>query len=208
MTRQRSKSTRQQIIDIAAKLVVAKGYEQVSFKELVEVSGISNGSIFYHFPTKDHLIEELFVRERKRYLGYVARCIIAHDGDPCAALGEGTRAAVLFQARQPRRQYRLVTQFTHSEWVASRQGLWDALKVEIEQPVIEWAMPHMAARKLPILPPATIQSMMIGPAELVFHQWREGRIPGPLADQAPILARFVTRGLEELRDAYGARATG
>ena len=206
MSRQRSKSTRQQIIDVATRLVVARGHEQMSFKELIELSGISNGSIFHHFPTKDHLLEEIFVRERRRYLGHVARCILAHEGDPCAALGEGARGAVLYQARQPRRHYRLVTQFTHSEWVASKQGLWEALKVEIEQPVIEWAMPHLANGTLPALPPATIQSLMLGPAELVFHQWREGRIPGPLADQAPIVARFVSRGLEELRDADGMRA--
>lgn len=202
MPRQRAKSTRQQIIDVATRLVVARGHEAMSFKELVEVSGISNGSIFHHFPTKDHLLEAIFVRERKRYLGHVARCILAHAGEPCAALGEGARAAVLYQARQPRRHYRLVSQFTHSEWIASKHGLWDALKTEIEQPVIAWAVPHIAAGRLPLLPPATIQSLMLGPAELVFHQWREGRIDGPLAAQAPIVAGFVTAGLADMLRPY------
>lgn len=199
MVQARSKDTRAKVIEAATELVIKIGHENVSMKDLVEKSGVSNGSIFHHFGSKDGVLEEIFVRERRAYLGYVAECILGHEGDPCDAMGEGARGAVLFTARDPQRHFRLISQFSHSEWLAQNRQMWADLAVEIEQPVMHWAMPHLAAGRLPMLPPAMIQSFMLGPAELLCHQWRNGRVGGELADLAPMVAGFVAGGLKSLR---------
>jgi AcrR family transcriptional regulator len=202
MVQARSKDTREKVIEAATGLVIKIGHENVSMKDLVEESGVSNGSIFHHFGSKDGVLEEIFVRERSAYLGHVAECILSHDGDPCDAMGEGARGAILFQARDPKRHFRLATQFAHSDWATRHATTSQQISVEIERPVMEWAIPHLAAGRLPMLHPATIQSLMLGPAELICNQWRHARINGPLEDQAPITAEFVSAGLKHLRETY------
>lgn len=199
MVQARSKTTREKVIEAATELVVEIGHENFSMKDLVERSGVSNGSIFHHFGSKDGVLQEIFVRERREYLGHVAQCILDHEGDPCDAMGEGARGAVLYQARDPQRHFRLISQFSHSEWLAQNRQMWLDLASEIERPVMEWAMPHLVAGRLPMLPPAMIQSFMLGPAELMCQQWLGKRIGGELADHAPIVARFVAEGLKHLR---------
>jgi AcrR family transcriptional regulator len=202
MVQARSKDTREKVIEAATGLVIKIGHENVSMKDLVEDSGISNGSIFHHFGSKDGVLEEIFVRERRAYLGHVAECILSHDGDPCDAMGEGARGAILFQARDPQRHFRLATQFAHSDWATRHATTSQQLAIEIERPVMEWAVPHLAVGRLPMLHPATIQSLMLGPAELICNQWRHARINGALEDQAPIAAEFVSAGLKHLRERY------
>ncbi len=208
MVQARSKPTREKVLEAASELVVEVGHENVSMKELVDRSGVSNGSIFHHFGSKDGVLEAIFVRERSEYLGYVGQCIISHKGDPCDAMGEGARGAILFQARDPQRHFRLISQFSHSEWLAQNKAMWSELAVEIEQPVMQWAMPHLAEGRLPMLPPAMIQSFMLGPAELLCHQWRNGRLGGKLEDLAPQAAEFVSAGLKHLRETYRPQPAG
>lgn len=206
IVQKRSQKTRDLVLDTATELVIEIGHQNMAMKDLVERSGVSNGSIFHHFGSKDGVLQAIFVSERCAYLGYVAECILGYDGDPCEAIGEGARAAILFQTRDPQRQFRLITQFSHSKWLAQNTQLWAGLAVEIERPVMEWAIPHLAAGRLPILPPATIQSLMFGPAELVCNQWRNGRIGGTLEDQAPAVARFVAEGLQALSSSPASEA--
>ena len=204
MVQARSESTRDKVLESAIALVLEHGHENVALKDLVKASGVSNGSIFHHFGSKDGVLEEIFVRERRAYLGHVAEAILAHDGDPCDAMGEGARAAILFQARDPVRHFRLATQFAHSDWATRHSATAQQLSAEIEQPVMQWAIPHLAAGRLPMMHPATIQSLMLGGAELICNQWRNGRISGPLEDQAPAAAEFVSAGLKHLRSVSAA----
>lgn len=201
MVQARSKSTREKVLEAATELVVELGHENVSMKELVERSGVSNGSIFHHFGSKDGVLEAIFERERRAYLGYISKATLEYEGDPCDALAAASAAAIVYQARDPQRHFRLISQFSHSEWLYAKRQMWNDLAGDIERPVIEWAMPHLAAGRLPMLPPAMIQSLLLGSAELVCHQWRAGRIGGKLEDQAPIVAAFVSAGFKALRDA-------
>lgn len=200
MVQQRSQETRERVLEAATALVIELGQENVAMKDLVEASGVSNGSIFHHFGSKDGVLEEIFVRERRAYLGHVADCILAHDGDPCDAMGEGARGAILFQAQDSDRHFRLATQFAHSDWATRHSATSQQISIEIERPVMEWAIPHLAAGRLPMMQPAVIQSFMLGSAELICNQWRHGRITGPLEDQAPYAAEFVAAGLKHLRE--------
>ncbi|MDJ0979797.1 MAG: TetR/AcrR family transcriptional regulator [Erythrobacter sp.] len=207
MVQTRSEATRDKVLQAAESLVIEHGHEAMAMQELVKRSGVSNGSIFHHFGSKDGVLRVIFARERRRYLGHVAQCILGHDGDPCDAMGEGARGAVEFQARDPHRHFRLVEQFSNSQWLMIEEGGWNDLAAEIERPVMEWAVPHLASGRLPMLQPHTIQSMMLGPAELVCSQWRRGRITGPLIDQAPIVARFVAQGLRQICALYAPART-
>jgi AcrR family transcriptional regulator len=49
--------TREQIVDTANRLFYEQGYESTSFASIAEAVGISRGNFYYHFRTKDEILE-------------------------------------------------------------------------------------------------------------------------------------------------------
>ncbi|GGB94513.1 TetR family transcriptional regulator [Marinobacterium zhoushanense] len=55
-------STRDQIIDAADQLFYEHGYEHTSFKHIAEAVQISRGNFYYHFKTKDEILQAVIER--------------------------------------------------------------------------------------------------------------------------------------------------
>jgi AcrR family transcriptional regulator len=53
---QKSKETRERIFRAAKQILKKKGYDELSIKNICEEAGVSNGSFYYHFKTKDDLL--------------------------------------------------------------------------------------------------------------------------------------------------------
>ena len=58
LSRQQRKSqeTREKIFQAAKKILQKKGYEELSIKNICEEAGVSNGSFYHNFKTKDDLL--------------------------------------------------------------------------------------------------------------------------------------------------------
>ncbi len=54
--------THTKILDTAHALVLQRGFAGTSIEDILVGAGISRGTFFYHFPTKDELARELLVR--------------------------------------------------------------------------------------------------------------------------------------------------
>lgn len=204
MGQSRSQETKTRVLDAARAVLMEHGISELTMKDLQERSGVSNGSIFHHFGSKDGVLEELFVEERRSYLGSVGAAIMAHEGDPCDAFGAGAAAAVRFHARDPNRYLRLIAAFSNSEWLFRNERIWAALIEQVEAPVMRWAVPHFQSGALPPLPPALYQAYMLGPPEQLTQVWLRRGMPGALEDYAPLAARFVADGFRALRSAAQA----
>ena len=53
---QKSKETKDRIFQAAKTILRKKGYEGLSIKNICEEAGVSNGSFYHHFKTKDDLL--------------------------------------------------------------------------------------------------------------------------------------------------------
>ena len=53
---QKSKETKERIFRSAKQILQKKGYEELSIKNICEEAGVSNGSFYHHFKTKDDLL--------------------------------------------------------------------------------------------------------------------------------------------------------
>ena len=53
---QKSKETKERIFRAAKRILKKKGYEELSIKNICEEAGVSNGSFYHHFKTKDDLL--------------------------------------------------------------------------------------------------------------------------------------------------------
>jgi len=62
ITAEEKKLTRQRILDAAKGLVLERGYAGTSVDDIQKAAGISRGTFFYHFKTKDDLARALMER--------------------------------------------------------------------------------------------------------------------------------------------------
>ena len=56
-----AKATREQIIEASDQLIYEQGYEQTSFSDIAGVVQISRGNFYYHFKTKDEILDAVII---------------------------------------------------------------------------------------------------------------------------------------------------
>ncbi len=56
------KSTRERIIEVADRLFYQQGFEYSSFSDIADGVGISRGNFYYHFKTKDEILDAVIAR--------------------------------------------------------------------------------------------------------------------------------------------------
>ena len=65
----KSEVTRQAILHAAAGLFRERGYAAVSLRDIAEVVGMKTGSLYYHFSSKEGLVEEILTLGTQGALG-------------------------------------------------------------------------------------------------------------------------------------------
>lgn len=60
---QKSKETKERIFQAGKNILQRSGYESLSIKNICEEAGVSNGSFYHHFKTKDDLLSYYFVAQ-------------------------------------------------------------------------------------------------------------------------------------------------
>jgi AcrR family transcriptional regulator len=87
---------RDEILQVAAELFAAKGYEETTIREIGDAAGILSGSLYHHFQTKEEMLHDLlkgFVAMIPEYQAIVDREEGAKE-TMCAMIDLGLRTAV------------------------------------------------------------------------------------------------------------------
>lgn len=66
----KSEETRRKISEIALASFRERGYEQTTIRLIANEAGISVGNAYYYFPTKNHLVQELYLRVQTTHLEF------------------------------------------------------------------------------------------------------------------------------------------
>ena len=77
---------RAEILDSAQKLFFLKGYETASVNEIIEAAGISKGTFYHYFESKDELLESIAERLVRGVLTKVREAIAVEDMDAVTKL--------------------------------------------------------------------------------------------------------------------------
>ncbi|TBN56815.1 TetR/AcrR family transcriptional regulator [Glaciihabitans arcticus] len=64
----KSEETRAKISETALASFKQRGYEQTTLRLIASEVGVSVGNAYYYFPTKNHLVQELYVRVQDEHL--------------------------------------------------------------------------------------------------------------------------------------------
>ena len=75
------------ILQVAEEVLARKGYHDMSIDEIAEQVGISKGTVYLHFASKEELVLALFERDMRRFL-QMMEAIIASSKGPRAKLEE------------------------------------------------------------------------------------------------------------------------
>jgi len=84
----RGEATRAQLVAIATRMFADRGYEDTSIEGVLREAGVSRGSLYHHFPSKEALFEAV-AEDVETSVG--AQTVAAADGitEPVAALRAG-----------------------------------------------------------------------------------------------------------------------
>lgn len=81
----RSDNRLPQVLDAAAALFAAKGYQAASIRDIVKVAGMLPGSLYYHFANKEQLLAAVY-GEGVRRISTAVAAAMASESDPWVRL--------------------------------------------------------------------------------------------------------------------------
>jgi AcrR family transcriptional regulator len=87
----RGEATRAHLIEIATRLFASRGYEDTSIEAVLDEAGVSRGSLYHHFASKEALFEAVLEDVESRVGAQTMEAALAADG-PAAALRAGCMA--------------------------------------------------------------------------------------------------------------------
>lgn len=82
-------ATREKLLEISVAEFQRNGFARTDIAAIAERAGVSRGTFYFHFPTKDDVLAELRIREEQRIVGEVT-ALMTREG----SLGEVLRAVV------------------------------------------------------------------------------------------------------------------
>ncbi|MCR5871601.1 MULTISPECIES: TetR/AcrR family transcriptional regulator [unclassified Sphingomonas] len=186
--------TRTRVLEAAARLFAERGLEAVSIQDIRDASGVSNGSIFHHFGSKNGVALHVYLDERRAYWEHAIAAVEAHDGDPVDALGAAVRATLAYQQEHPER-HNFMIECASSTWTRAHAEPVQALNAEFTTRFIAWGAPHVMAGRLRPIDPQLVAALVFGPSQWLARSWLTGLTPEPPTHYADMLVDLVTRAL-------------
>lgn len=110
----RSRATVEAILEATARVLVQEGFDRASTNRIAKVAGVSVGSLYQYFPSKEALIHELVRRHCDQMVGMLARSVDDLGDAPIdEAVRSYVRALVAAHAMAPELHRVLITQAFH-----------------------------------------------------------------------------------------------
>lgn len=167
------KTTRSRIIEAALVEFDEKGYEAATVATICGRAGVSNGSFFHAFASKDAVAGAVFLGALGAYHHALIEAIT-----PETSPSEGVAALVtahvhwVIKNRRSARFMFLHGHHTDAQITRTEQAADNArFRKDLEQ----WCEPHLRRGALFALPPDVIISQVIGPAQLFCRAWLSER---------------------------------
>lgn len=85
--------TRAKLVDIALASFRQRGYDDTTIRLIAAEAGVSTGNAYYHFPTKNHLVQELYLQIQTEHRD-AARAAVAETDDLVERLRATYRAGI------------------------------------------------------------------------------------------------------------------
>ena len=190
MKQSRSFDTRNRIVAAAQDLFLSKGFDGTSVAEVCRAAGVSNGALFHQFPTKEALGFAVYSHVRRDFWNRVMAAMMAPE-DPLDGIEAAVRAAFAFQLDEPGAAA-FMFDVSGSKWIEQFAQQSQEVHDIVSGRGQAWAMPHIAAGRLPPVPPDVFVALASGAPQWIGRMSRIGMNAFPLeviAEQMPYYVR-------------------
>ncbi len=160
---------RKALLEGALALFVKQGFEQTSMDEICDRVGVTKGSAYHHFLSKEAIAAALY-REAIVALHEVVRAALASTTRPQAGIEGLVRAYLQWFAQHATWGafvFRVMDGHLLEEHVAE---VWKAQR-RFETQTAEWLAPSMAQGAVATLSPTLVVALVIGPARDFLRRW-------------------------------------
>ena len=189
-------STRERVLTAAGALTAARGSAAFSVADLSARSGVSNGSIYHHFGSKDGVLAALLVLAIDGYQQQVLRALHEHPDDAAGGVHAVVRGHLEWMA-QHRCEARLLLE--HRDALAGRPDI-RKLNDRFRRRTTAWLRAQAAAGSLPAVTIETAHAVVFAPAQEISRLWVTGRLPREPPAYAAALGSAAFAALTALPD--------
>jgi AcrR family transcriptional regulator len=183
------------VLDAAARLFDARGYAAVSIGDLTAASGVSNGSIYHHFSSKDGVLAALVVGALADYQHQLLAVLDAHADDAPGGIRAAVAHELAWLERHPR-QARLI--IAHRDAVARSATGQEPLRAAnraFTRAARAWLDRHPATRGLDV---NLLHAVVFAPARELGALWLAKRLKTKPTTYAATLGAAAWAALRSL----------
>ena len=195
--------TREALLDAALKAFTERGYGSTTMTDVRRAAGASTGSLYHHFPTREHLAAAVWLdglgRFQDGFAGVVTRS---------ASAEAGVRGGVRFHVSWVHEHPDLARLLLGDQDPAVRRAAAGELEERNDRfftLVRRWHARHVAAGALRDLPFDLLYALWLGPAQELARLWLAGATRRPLDRSAKALADGAWAALSAPAAAPGRR---
>ncbi|MBK9236792.1 MAG: TetR/AcrR family transcriptional regulator [Rhodoferax sp.] len=162
-------STRTKLLDAAARAFLEHGFDATSMDLIRVAAGVSNGSLYHHFPTKSQLADALYAHTLREFHGAISEPISGGVGAQAGVQGL-IRAYIRWVVTHPDRA-RLLHQLRRVNAVAQTQSDSADANQQAYTQLRQWVDQQVAAGDLRRMPFAEWMALVFAPVLSLTPQW-------------------------------------
>ncbi|UZG45979.1 TetR/AcrR family transcriptional regulator [Caldimonas thermodepolymerans] len=179
-------STHDQILQSASVLFLAQGFDATSMDQVRQHAGVSNGSLYHHFPTKNHLARALY---EAALADFHASLLQAIRSDPDAEAGvRGLVAAYLGWVLKHPDRARVLHELRRTTAIAGVEPDWGALNAPVYAALRAWVAGRVERREMKPMPFAVWIALVFAPLLQLTPHWLRADKPAVPRDLRALLA--------------------
>lgn len=178
-------TTRETLLTAALSLFDEQGFERTTVASICRVSGVSNGSFFHAFASKEELGAALFLAALSNYHAALLAVLQSRPG-ALAGVPKLVNAHLNWVVDQ-RPQARLLFEQSRAQWLAGSRVQQCQINDDFRAGINAWRLPLLLTGDLVALPDMLFFSQVIGPAQLLCRAW--------LADRSATDSRLFAKDL-------------
>jgi AcrR family transcriptional regulator len=171
--------TRGRILDAALACFLEAGYEQTTVARIRERSGVSNGTLFHRFPTKEAIADALYVESMASFQEGLWRLLEAQPRSLRAAVrGTIAHQVAWIEANVDRARF-VYTRGTPDVDSTGSAAL-DEVNRKLAAAYQAWLTPLVEDGRVRPTSMLVLNAIVTGPTHSIARRWLAGRVTSPL----------------------------
>jgi AcrR family transcriptional regulator len=171
--------TRSRILDAALACFLEAGYEQTTVARIRERSGVSNGTLFHRFPTKESIADALYLESMESFQAGLWQ-MLARQPRSLRAAVRGTIAHQIEWIEANVDRARFV--YTRGTLDVDSPGTaeLEEMNRELALAYQAWLLPLIERGRVRPMSMLVLNAIVTGPTHSLARRWLSGRLTSPL----------------------------